>query len=288
MLKKGTLLHEEKPFAHVLSSNFRFTRCDNCYSKTELLKCSGCQYVRYCDRGCQKVGWTDHKSECPLLRKLPHGRNIPNSARLIAKIIMKLKRGGDREMGLYAKNKYRVFRDLMSHYSDIKEDLKKQEHIISLYEVLKEYLGEESLPNSAEFLGLYGRVVVNSFNILDVEMASIGTGIYLGASTIDHSCEPNAVATFTGTKIHIRALQDFLIYDWSKIRISYIDLLKTSKERIEDLMAQYYFLCDCARCLNVDEERLMNSMLCQNPLCKQPVPVDQVEMYFSVGNSYDL
>jgi len=58
---------------------------------------------------------------------------------------------------------------------------------------------------------------VNGFNILDPEMLSIGTGIYLGCSVIDHSCDPNAVAVFEGVTIHIRAVKDMPVLDWEKV-----------------------------------------------------------------------
>lgn len=58
---------------------------------------------------------------------------------------------------------------------------------------------------------------VNGFNILDPEMMSIGTGIYLGCSVIDHSCDPNAVAVFEGITIHIRAVKDMPVLDWEKV-----------------------------------------------------------------------
>lgn len=62
-------------------------------------------------------------------------------------------------------------------------------------------------------------MVVNGFSILDGEMTTLGTGIYLGASTIDHSCSPNAVAVFSGTTLKIRALREISQYEWSKVSI---------------------------------------------------------------------
>lgn len=53
--------------------------------------------------------------------------------------------------------------------------------------------------------------------MLDSEMNSIGTGIYLGASVIDHSCTPNAVAVFQGTTLSIRAVENIRLFDWSKV-----------------------------------------------------------------------
>lgn len=61
-------------------------------------------------------------------------------------------------------------------------------------------------------------MLVNAFNILDQEMNSIGTGIYLGVSITDHNCTPNAVATFEQTKIFIRVTEDIPSLDWSKVR----------------------------------------------------------------------
>lgn len=60
-------------------------------------------------------------------------------------------------------------------------------------------------------------MLVNAFNILDQEMNSIGTGIYLGVSITDHSCKPNATATFEGTTLRIRLIEEIAAIDWSKV-----------------------------------------------------------------------
>lgn len=65
------------------------------------------------------------------------------------------------------------------------------------------------------------QMVVNAFSILDQEMNSIGTGIYLGVSITDHSCKPNAVATFDGTTLYIRTIENMWSMDWSKVNIFY-------------------------------------------------------------------
>lgn len=59
---------------------------------------------------------------------------------------------------------------------------------------------------------------VNSFNICNQEFQSLGTGIYLGASIVDHSCKPNALATFEGTTLYIRALETIPNLDWTKVQ----------------------------------------------------------------------
>lgn len=92
-------------------------------------------------------------------------------------------------------------------------------------------------------------MLVNAFNILDSDMNSIGTGIYLGVSITDHSCQPNAVATFDGITINVRATRAIPKLDWSLIFISYVDLMNTAEHRQQELMQNYFFLCQCARCL---------------------------------------
>ncbi|CAB0009619.1 unnamed protein product [Nesidiocoris tenuis] len=126
MIKRGTLVHSEKPFIHALASNLRLSRCDHCYSEYELFKCAACHYAKYCDRDCQKAAWRDHKKECSCFKKLPPGRELPNAARILARIIFKLKRGGGNEQGWYDKNKFRMFKDLMSHLDVCKLCLEKQ------------------------------------------------------------------------------------------------------------------------------------------------------------------
>ncbi|XP_043491956.1 histone-lysine N-methyltransferase SMYD3 isoform X2 [Polistes fuscatus] len=274
ILEKGTAIIITKPFSFVLSSNQRTNRCDNCLKSGKLFKCSVCQYVYYCNRNCQKEAWSIHKIECPNLKRISP-KTIPDAARLMARIIIKLHRGGGEEMGYYSEKNYRKFKDLMSHYSDIKKDAKRMEHFISLCAVLFAFLENIPLPNSAELMGIYGRICINSFNILDLDMNSIGVGIYLAPSIIDHSCKPNAVAVFEGTTIIIRTLEDLPCLNWSQIKISYIDILNSTKDRREELKNSYYFLCDCQRC--IQPEPTARAAACPKTSCTYPNPSDATE-----------
>ncbi|XP_065157906.1 histone-lysine N-methyltransferase SMYD3-like isoform X1 [Atheta coriaria] len=248
-ISAGTTLLKEQPFVFVLSSKLHTQYCDNCFQKGQLLKCSNCQFVYYCGKGCQREAWSIHKPECVSLRRVAP-RVIPDAARLLARLIRKLRKGGDLVKSYYTEGNFRMFKDLMSHYTDLKENSKKMEHFVSLCGVLFDFLGGESLPNSAELMGMYGRMCVNSFNICDAEMVALGTGIYLGASVIDHSCRPNAVATFEGTTLYIRAIEDLPCLDWTHIHISYIDVIATTESRRDELQHTYYFICQCPKCVD--------------------------------------
>ncbi|XP_050296379.1 histone-lysine N-methyltransferase SMYD3 [Anthonomus grandis grandis] len=270
----GTTVHQEKPFVYTLTSKFRTELCDFCFKKKAqaLSKCSGCKYVYYCDRGCQKQGWAVHKSECKYL-KLIVPRVLPDAARMLFRLIKRLENGGGSYKGYYGEKNYRMWRDLMSHYAELKDDKRRMEHMESLYEVLTEFFQGELLPNIVEFMGLYGRMCVNSFSICNQELQTLGSGIYIGASIIDHSCRPNAVATFEGTTLIIRTLEELPYLDWSKIKISYIDLMASTKERQKELLDSYYFLCDCPKCSEVENRAEMFGAMCPN--CEAGVLIEE-------------
>jgi len=48
----------------------------------------------------------------------------------------------------------------------------------------------------------------NAFKMSDGELREIGLGIYPIAALLNHSCSPNAVATFDGPTLHIRSIED--------------------------------------------------------------------------------
>lgn len=123
-------------------------------------------------------------------------------------------------------------------------------------------------------------MVINTFNILDGEMNAIGTGLYLGASIVDHSCQPNAVATFSGRTLHIRSIispgsgdsikfNNSAAVDWSQIFISYIDVMDERDVRRRELKQNYYFLCTCPKCIKypTTNDRDMRAVVC--PHCAE-------------------
>ncbi|XP_074110196.1 SET and MYND domain containing, class 3 [Cotesia typhae] len=266
-LKKGTTIITAEPFVFILGSLHRKERCDYCFNSGKISRCSGCQFVYYCSKNCQKKGWLIHKVECPSIKRVSP-RIVPDAARMLARIIIKLNQGAKNERGYYTDTKYRTFNDLMSHEESIKKNIKKMEHFTSLSMVLLEFLPKKIIPEPRELLRIFGRMSVNSFNILDTDMTSLGVGIYLGPSILDHSCKPNATAIFEGTKLLIRTLCDLESLDWSKIFITYIDLLKDTKTRREELNQSYFFWCECERCNT--PETIEISAACPNKKCTNP------------------
>lgn len=62
---------------------------------------------------CQRDGWSVHKMECRNLRRVAP-RILPDSARLLARLIFILKKGGDQVKSYYTEGSFRMFKDLMS------------------------------------------------------------------------------------------------------------------------------------------------------------------------------
>ncbi|KRT79564.1 hypothetical protein AMK59_8131 [Oryctes borbonicus] len=276
-IKKGSILLKEQPFVYILNSAIRTQHCDSCFKKGDLLKCSNCHYVYYCGKDCQREGWSLHRGECKSLKRVAP-RMVPDAARLLARLIQKLNKGGDSSRSYYTRDKFRTFKHLMSHYGDLKTDERRLEHFMSLCGVLKEFLNDTMIPNPVELLGIYGRMCINSFNIIDSEMKTLGTGIYLGASILDHSCKPTAVATFIGTTLYIRSLCNMKYLDWNKVYISYIDVLNTPKERQNELEKQYYFLCQCPNCVDDTLSEVIDTAACQTPGCNGYINMNNVNV----------
>ncbi|KAL1489651.1 hypothetical protein ABEB36_013595 [Hypothenemus hampei] len=277
-LPRGTTIHQEQPFVYILSSKNQKECCDFCFKRwTDLFKCSSCKYVYYCDKKCQKLAWTTHKQECKPLKRI-YPRILPDAARMLFRLLKKLQNGGITYKSYYSKKDYRMWKDLMSHYSELKNDSRRMEHVTSLYAVLTDFMQDEQLPNFVEFTGLYGRMSVNSFTICNQELQSLGTGIYLAASIIDHSCQPNALAIFEGTTLIIRTIDDMPKLDWSTIKICYIDTLASTQERQNELFETYYFLCDCPKCSKSENMSEMFGAVCPNESCDNSVPITRNEI----------
>ncbi|KAF8941447.1 hypothetical protein EDD21DRAFT_353425 [Dissophora ornata] len=86
------------------------------------------------------------------------------------------------------------------------------------------------------------------FAITNLETtAAIGLALYVQCMPyVNHSCVPNCVYTFRGSRVECRVIRD--IQPGEEMTISYIDQIGTTQERQAQLKAQYHFTCDCPLC----------------------------------------
>lgn len=160
----------------------------------------------------------------------------------------------------------RRFSDLMSHVDEIRNDTSRCEEFAQLCTALIAFVGDSiNLPDSSAVFDMFGKMSVNSYSICDAEMQPIGAGVYLGASLLDHSCRPNAVAVFSGTTLQVRCIRP--ISSAEPVIISYIDQLDTTSERRSQLEHCYYFTCQCESCRDTDDDELAQSTVCPTLNC---------------------
>jgi SET and MYND domain-containing protein len=187
---------------------------------------------------------------------------IPSdTVRLIARIIFKLRFGGGREIAELPDGQKRQFEDLMSHQKNIVRDSKRIEAFQVFFAVLKECLGE-AIPQKPEVLDIYGRILINSFNIMNDDYQSVGIGLYLPAAVLDHSCSPNATVVFSGKELILRTISSAATF--SDLRISYTNLLDETETRKKNLKEQYYFECQCSKCSSQEDDPEKSSIRCND------------------------
>ena len=181
---------------------------ENIAPNNETMKrCSGCKTVYYCQgklstiqhkyifvklisrkiiitylntyfiflASCQKNAWlTYHREECMYLRKVAP-KIPPDSVRLMARIILKLRNGGAKECDVLPDGQQRYFDDLLTHQKEIVRDSSRIEAFQNFYLVLKDCL-DKLLPPKAEVLDIFGRILINSFNLMNDKFQSVGVG----------------------------------------------------------------------------------------------------------------
>ncbi len=107
--------------------------------------------------------------------------------------------------------------------------------------------------------------MINSFNIMNNDYNAVGIGLYLAASVLDHSCWPNATVVFKGKTLIVNAIEN--VKSFSDVRISYTNLLESTEARRKNLMEQYYFHCECEKCVSPDslrDDQEKSSLVCEH------------------------
>uniref|UniRef100_A0A914XG67 MYND-type domain-containing protein n=1 Tax=Plectus sambesii TaxID=2011161 RepID=A0A914XG67_9BILA len=254
-------LVEEWPYAYVLHADESDDHCSYCLVKKEeslLQSCSKCQFARYCNKECQRKAWPDHKKECSYLHK--HKPFVPSdTTRLMARVLFKLMKGekGDKEK-IWSK---RNFDDLMTHTKDIKE---RNYSAYGLFEntltELRKYVGLP-LEDAAFAFEVFGAISTNRNSIRSIQSSAHASGLYLGFSALDHSCDPDVWSAFDGPNLLLRTTKPNLTLN-TNLKISYIEPFDFTSERRTKLQENYYFTCNCDKCTDLNWDRLLLSVKC--------------------------
>lgn len=254
--KEGTLLSSQ-PYCSVLYSQYREVVCNYCYTQPTLKSrhlCQDCEVVTYCSRACAEQDQDCHGLECDLLAL---AQPSTTTAWLVMKAWLRFNSelGGEVGEEVPGLSRRRTFLDLLTHEEDIRKSKKMMNNIQEHYRDLEQVLPSDLMPDHTEFVRLYGRVVINNFELITSSSGgeSLGIALYLAPSVVDHSCEPNAWVEIRGRKLVMRSLVDRERLDMGQVFISYVDSEEPSTTVRRDYLSRHYFFtCQCNRCKEGD------------------------------------
>jgi len=254
--KKGEIILRSYPYASVLVCEKSAVLCCHCYlplqAKGVGIPCPSddCVYNGlYCSNTCLTADYM-HKLECKLLSSV--GETLPDITHLIFRtwLIERQEQLEDdiQSEGVPGVENPRKFSDFLSHENQLRRNTLKMKNIVRHYRVLENYF-EDDGPSMDEFIRLYGRIVINDFEICTSEGETYAFGIYLAPSIVDHACNANAWVEFHGRELVMRAKENIAKKSMDLVKISYIDSsIEEGQVRRQKLSENYFFSCNCARC----------------------------------------
>ncbi|XWS25196.1 hypothetical protein CRYUN_Cryun27aG0049100 [Craigia yunnanensis] len=266
----GEVIISQEPYVCVPNNSLTESRCDGCFRKSNLKKCSACQVVWYCGSRCQKLEWKLHRLECLALAKLDKERrkSVTPTIRMMVKLYLRRKLQNENVIPVTALDNYNLVEALVSHMSDIDE---KQLVLYAQMANLVNLILQCPDIDIKEIAENFSKFACNAHTICDSELRPLGTGLYPVVSIINHSCLPNAVLVFEGRLSVVRAVQH--IPKDSEVSISYIETAASTITRQKTLKEQYLFTCTCARCIkmgqydDIQESAILEGYRCRDNGC---------------------
>uniref|UniRef100_A0A5S6QW18 MYND-type domain-containing protein n=1 Tax=Trichuris muris TaxID=70415 RepID=A0A5S6QW18_TRIMR len=269
-----TSVLEEWPWAYVLLDSHAMQNCHYCLQKCDdPLECSVCEFAR--------KAWPDHNSECFLLARSAF--DLPDAlVRLISRVLLKINTQGSKTDSLMTTTlttyKKLTFDDLQSHNKNTSDDPFKAFNFAQCVHKLHMYMDNERIPDSAELMNIYGKILFNSMLILNNDLNPIGIGIYLALSQFEHSCIPNSVVVFNGPMALLNYLSPNMPDNKevaTSYTLSYVPIMEETDTRRRNLYNEYYFICQCTRCLDEKLDLIATSLSCKTAKCPGHVTFPQ-------------
>jgi len=273
-VRPGDTLALAQPFVFAIQPQYRQKVCENCLLFTEkwgeISLCPDCGAVGYCSEQCRAADRDRHRTECALVA-LRQKKAIPHRAWLVARAVLRVQEEGYSQQERVNSHQQRAFGDLMDHYEDVVADSSLQNSgWCGWWESeVGELLGG-LMPDRREYLGVYGRLLVNSFALRvdnNGEEENVGTVLYRACSIFDHSCRPNATTVFSAGRLRIVATEPSPALDLSTYFISYLDEAMPRPARQAKLRRTWYFECGCVECQDPGGEQARNCAVCEVEEC---------------------
>ncbi|KAI8519311.1 SET and MYND domain-containing protein 3 [Branchiostoma belcheri] len=275
-IRQGSLIFAEDAYIFTLDLEESKRRCHFCLQKkTVPLVCYGCKYARYCSEKCQEHDQQHHMMECDVINLIS---GLASNLKMVVAALCKMHHLA------VERGQLSSISNLMSHVDDIKRQRAGglAAMMSTLHTTLKFHL--DYLIDQESLEKVIGKVMCNSFAILDDDHQQIGTALYAQASMINHSCTPNCVPVFIGSRIEIRAAR--VILPGEEATISYTDTLTPTQERKDHLSFNYFFICQCEACNNKERDAKMECLKC--PRCSRQIPKTSALQLLACSCGYKL
>ena len=226
---------------------------------TALLVCNTCKAFAYCSRHCQEQDLSEHKSECA---NIAHLDRVPPptmlmTARLVRRVAVEAITSQDPD-----KRYLFIALENLVHHTDKVEPARQEQFLFAANQVCGLLCLPPAPADMATIVARLGgprfvarllaQIGCNAFTITDGDAAVLGVGLFLGAVSANHSCDPNCHQVFEGPHIHLRALRP--IAPGEELTIGYVDISSTRDIRQEALLEGYGFECTCSRCSSLEEQ----------------------------------
>lgn len=272
-VRAGGVLMRSEPFVAVLDDHFKGVHCHHCFNKSpSSMSCPGCKCECYCSATCRSAAWSLHQHECPFLPPLTLG-GYDWMQRMLLKLVIKLKTGGDQEWVAVDNQLSRQFRHITRHTEKYRADQDHYNRFQRIKTTMTQHLPRGFLPDDDTLLDMYSALAVNVFFISNNREDTIGAALYLGAGVYSSSCRPTATWSYEGSSIIIRSLVDIPSYRRDMVFLSFCQPLEPFAQRQSTLRKHLCFDCKCERCTDDFGTAIEGAICCGNPACPYPVEV---------------
>jgi hypothetical protein len=217
----GDVLFEEKPLAAAVIDP---TRCDFTFAPAASVR-SSMTTLRFSSKDALHAAWKEYfKKESKALSSVQ--QNLTPAVKTAMRICWR----GELD----------IVGELETHWDSWSDQ--KRDEFVTLGKIVSEAAGkggaQRATPETCA--RLLAALAVNSINIPDeVTQRPIATALYRRAARLNHDEDPNAVPTFRGRTLVLRALKP--ITAGEEIRITYLDQALSAVEQRRILFEQYHF-----------------------------------------------
>ncbi|KAL7118032.1 hypothetical protein ACP275_03G110200 [Erythranthe tilingii] len=270
----GEVIISQSPFVAVpnVYEESPESKCEWCFSSSNIKACSACHAVWYCSTTCQKSDWKLHRGECKSLSKVEKERlkYLTPMIRLMVKLHTRLKLENEKNFPATATDNSKLLEALGSHMSDVdQKQVVNYTQMAALVNAILQWPASEI--NIKEIAENFSKLSCNSHTIIDSQLLAIGTGLYPVISLTNHSCVPNSVLLFEGRLAVIRAMEH--MPKDTEVLTSYIDTAGSTVTRQKALKEKYFFTCSCPRCIklgqpdDIRETAILEGYRCKDSCC---------------------